>query len=118
MPTLLLVYNAKDAKSADEYEKYLKKKKVAYVRSLTGVEAYEIYRTDMVLAPAMSNAKDLPAQPPFQFFAWLELSDLDKFAQAATSPEMQAFTEEYSAYLDPSGPLNVFTLGHKIEPGT
>ena len=118
MPTLLLVYNARDAKSADEYEKYLKKKKIAFVRSLTGVESYDIYRTDMVLAPAMANAKDLPAQPPYQFVGKLEISDLDKFAQSAGSPEMQAFTEEYSAYLDPSGPLNVFTLGHKIEPGT
>lgn len=118
MPTVFVVYNAKDAKSADEYEKYLKEKKVAFVRSMTNIESYEIYRIDMVLAPGIANAQNVPSQPPYQFVAKLEISSLDEFAQAAQSPEMQSFVEEYSAYLDPSGPLNVFTVGHKVEPGT
>jgi hypothetical protein len=29
---------------------------------------------------------------------------------------MQVFAEEYSSYLDPNGPLNVFTIGHRVEP--
>jgi len=118
MPTVLMAYNAKDAKSADEYEKYLKEKKVAFVRSQTNIESYEIYRIDRVLGPAIANARNIPNQPPYQFVAKMEISSLDEFAQAARSPEMQAFVEEYSAYLDPSGPLNVFTVGHKVEPGT
>ena len=118
MPIVFAVYNAKDAKSADEYEKYLKEKKVAFVRSLTFVESYESYRIDAVIAPGIANAQNVPDQPPYQFVAKMEVSSLDEFAQTSQSPEMQAFTEEYSAYLDPSGPLNVFTVGHKVEPGT
>ena len=117
MPTILVVYNAKDAKTADDYEAYLKKKKVAFTRSLPGVESYEIYRGDMVIAPLTAEVKDLPSQPPYQFVAKIEVSDMDKFAQFQTTPEAQAFLAEYGAYLDPGGPLNVFVLGHRIEPG-
>ncbi|GAH74255.1 unnamed protein product, partial [marine sediment metagenome] len=44
MPTVFAIYNARDSKAADEYEKYLKDKKVALVRSMPHVESYEIYR--------------------------------------------------------------------------
>ena len=118
MPTVFVVCNAKDAKSADEYEKYLKDKKVALVRSSPGVEAYEIYRIDMVLGPAIANARNVPSQPPYQFVAKAEITNLEDFTKPMQTPEMQAFVEEYSAYLDPSGPLNVFTVGHKVEPRT
>jgi hypothetical protein len=72
----------------------------------------------MVLAPGIANAQNVPSQPPYQFIAKMEIPNLEQFGQGTRSPEMQAFVEEYSAYLDPSGPLNVFTLGHKVEPGT
>jgi uncharacterized protein (TIGR02118 family) len=118
MPTVFAVYNAKDAKSADEYEKYLKEKKIAIIRSLPIIKSYEIYRIDGVVAPAIANAQNVPSQLPYQFVAKMEISSLEEYAQAARSPERQAFVKEYSAYLDPSGPLNVFTLGHKVEPRT
>ena len=116
MPSVFVVYNAKDAKSADGYEKYLKEKKLAFVRSLSFVESYEVYRIDSVIAPAVDSAKNVPSQPPYQFVAKIEISSLGEYAQAAQLPEMQAHRKEYSVYLDPNGPLNVFTLGHRIEP--
>lgn len=116
MPTIFVVYNAKDLKTADDYEQYLKRKKVALVRSMPYTKSYEIYRIDKVLAPAIVDPKNPPSDPPYQFVAKVEVTNLEDFAKANQTPEMQAFAQEYSAYIDPNGPLNVFTLGHKIEP--
>jgi hypothetical protein len=116
MPTVLVVYNAKDAKKADEYEQYLKKKKVNLLRSKPYIDSYESYRIDKVLAPSILGAKNPPSEPPYQFLARCEVNDMEAFAKDHQSPEMQAFEVEYSAYLDPNGPLNVFTLGHRVEP--
>ena len=107
MDTIFMVNNAKDAKSADEYEKYLKRKKIAFIRSQPWAKSYEIYRIDGVLGPG---------QPPYQFVAKMEVTSVGDFGKAMQSPEMQAFAKEYDAYLQPSGGLRVFTVGRKIEP--
>jgi len=116
MPTVFAIYNARDSKAADEYEKYLKDKKIALVRSFPHVEAYEIYRIDNVLAPMVADPRNPPSEPPYQFVAKVEITNLEDFAKGMQTPEAQTFMQEYGAYLDQSGPLNVFTLGHKVEP--
>jgi len=116
MPTIIVVYNAKDLKTADAYEQYLKDKKVALLRAKPYIDSYESYRIDKVLAPSVLNAKNPPSEPPYQFMARVEVNNLEDFAKDAQTPEMMAFAEEYSSYIDPNGPLNVFTLGHRVEP--
>jgi hypothetical protein len=116
MPTVIVVYNAKDAKNADAYEQYLKSKKVNFISSKPYVDSYESYRIDKVLAPSIVGAKNPPSEPPYQFMAKVEVNNMEEFAKDHQSPEMLAFEKEYSVYLDPNGPLNVFTLGHKVEP--
>ena len=116
MPTIIVVYNAKDKKTADDYERYLKSKKIPFLRSKPYINAFDMYRIDKVLAPSVVDAKNPPSEPPYQFVAKCEVKDLEAFGEDNQTPEMQAFAQEYSAYLDPNGPLNVFTLGHKIEP--
>jgi hypothetical protein len=116
MPTVIVVYNAKNAKKADEYEQYLKRKKIPLLRSKPYIDSYDGYRIDKVLAPSIVGAKNPPSVPPYQFVAICEVNDMEAFAKDHQSPGMQAFEEEYSVYLDPNGPLNVFTLGHKVEP--
>ena len=108
MATIFIVYNAKDAKSADDYEKYLREKKVPLVRSQPFVESYDIYRMDNVLSPPGV------ASLPYQFVAKLEISDLGQFAKAMQTTEMQEFVKEYRAYLEENP--NIWTMGHKIEP--
>ncbi len=116
MPTVIVVYNAKDANNADAYEQYLKRKKIPFLRSKPYINSFEMHRVDKVLAPSIVGAKNPPSEPPYQFVARCEVNDMEAFAKDHQSPEMQAFEEEYSAYLDPNGPLNVFTLGHRVEP--
>jgi hypothetical protein len=116
MPTVFSVYKAKDLKNADDYEQYLKKTKIPLLRSKPYISSFDIYRVDKVLAPAILGAKNPPSEPPYQFVAICEVSNMEEFAKDHQSPPMQTFEEEYSAYLDPNGPLNVFTLGRKIEP--
>ncbi len=109
MTTIFAVYNAKDTKSADEYEKYLKRKKIAFIRSQPWAKSYDIYRIDGVLGPG---------NPPYQFVAKIEVTSVADFRNGGQSPEMQALLKEYDGYLEPSGGLRVFTAGHKVEPGT
>jgi hypothetical protein len=113
-----VVYNAKSLKTASDYEQYLKKKKVALVRSRPYVKSMEVYRIDKVVGPAVANPKDPPSDPPYQFVAKIEVTNLEDYAKAAQTPEMQEFIGEYSAYIDQNGPLNVFTVGHSVEPVT
>ncbi len=112
MPTIFAVYNAKDAKSADDYEQYLKRKKIAFIRSLPGIKSYEIYRIDGVVG----SPPNAPSKPPYQFVAKIEVSSLGDFAKASQTPEMQALLKEYDVYLEPSGGLRVFTVGRRVEP--
>jgi hypothetical protein len=116
MPTILVVYNAKDLKTADAYEQYLKRKKIPLLRSKPYINSFDMYRVDKVLAPSVVDPKNPPSEPPYQFIAKCEVNNLEDFGKDHQTPEMQAFAQEYSAYIDPNGPLNVFTLGHKIEP--
>jgi hypothetical protein len=116
MPTILMVYNAKNLKAADDYEQFLKRKKVALLRSKPYINSFDIYRVDKVLAPSVANPKNPPSEPPYQFIAKCEVNNLEDFAKDAKTPAMLAFEQEYSAFIDPNGPLNVFTLGHKVEP--
>jgi hypothetical protein len=116
MPTVLVVYNAKDAKNADGYEQYLKSKKIPLLRSKPYINSFDMWRVDKVLAPSIVGAKNPPSEPPYQFIAKCEVKNLEDFGKDNQTPPMQAFFQEFSAYLDPNGPLNVFTLGHKIEP--
>jgi uncharacterized protein (TIGR02118 family) len=112
--TILTVYNAKDTATADEYEKYLRAKKVALVRAIPAVQSYEIYRVDAVLGPAVSNPVNPPTEPPYRFVAKIEVSSVEDFVAQTSTPEGTAFVEEYSAFLEPTV---VLTLAHGIEPG-
>jgi len=116
MPTILVVYNAKDKETADRYEEYLKKKKVNFLRSKPYIDYYQSYRIDRVLAPSVVKPINPPSEPPYQFLAVCEVNNLDEFVKDAQTPDMMVFAEEYSSYIDPNGPLNVFTIGHKVEP--
>jgi hypothetical protein len=116
MPTILVVYNARDKKSADAYEQYLKKTKIPLLRSKPYINSFDMWRVDQVLAPSVVGAKNPPSEPPYQFIAKCEVKNLEDFGKDNQTPAMMAFAEEYSAYLEKNGPLNVFTLGHKIEP--
>ena len=91
----------------------MKEKKIAIVRSSPVVDSYEIYRIDKVFAPSTTNPQNTPSEPPYQFVAKMEITNLEDFAKAMQSPEIKEFVEEYSAFIDPS---SVFTMGHKIEP--
>ena len=111
--TLFSVYNAKSSEVADEYEKYLVEKKIALVESMPHIISYEIYRIDSIFGPAVANPQNLPTELPYQFAAKIEVTSIEDFVNAAQTPEAQAFTKEYSAFIDPS---SVFTIGHRVEP--
>ena len=111
--TLFAVYNAKSSEVADEYENYLVEKKIALVESMPHIISYEIYRIDSIFGPAVANPQNLPIEPPYQFVAKIEVTSIEEFVKAAQTPEAQAFTKEYSEFLDPS---SLFTIGHRLEP--
>ena len=114
MPTIFAVYNAKDAKIANDYEAYAKEKKIPFARALPAIKSFEIYQIDGVLGPGVAEPQNSPTEPLYQFVAKIEVTSLEDFGLAMQTPAMQALVQEYSPFLDPS---TVFTMGHRIEPG-
>ena len=67
MPTIFAVYNAKDAKIANDYEAYAKEKKIPFARALPAIKSFEIYRIDGVLGPGVAVPQNSPTEPLYQF---------------------------------------------------
>jgi hypothetical protein len=55
MPTLFAVYNLVDKQQADEYDKYLTNTKIPGIRSAPWCTAFDTWKIDKTLAPAVSE---------------------------------------------------------------
>ena len=112
MPTLFAVYNLKDKDNADEYDKYLANTKIPGIRSAPWCTAFNTWKIDKVLAPAVSEPEgELPSEPPHMYVAKIEVSDLDAMVSFLGTDEGQAFVKSWSVYIDPTA---IFTLGHEV----
>jgi len=78
MPTIFAVYNLKNVQSANEYKDYLVGTKIPGIRGAPWCTDFKTWKMDSVLAPAVSEPEGvLPAEPPYQYIAKIEVSDMD-----------------------------------------
>jgi len=78
MPTLFAVYKLKSDQKDSDYDAYLNKTKIPGIRGAPWCAAFNTWKIDKVLAPAVSEPEgELPAEPPYQYIAKIEVSDLD-----------------------------------------
>ncbi len=112
MPTLFAVYNLKEKQMTEEYDKYLTNTKIPGIRGAPWCTAFNTWKIDKVLAPAVSEPEEaLPSESPYMYIAKIEVSDLDAMVSFLGTDEGKKFVKSWSIYLDPT---SIFTLGHDI----
>ena len=93
MPSKILVlFNLKAGISIDDYENWAKSVDIPTVNGLGSIEKFEVFRTTGLL---FSDEK-----PPYQYFETLDILDMDKFGQEASSEVMQKIAAEFQAMAD------------------
>ena len=112
MPTLFAVYNLKKDQKPKEYNSYLTKKKIPGIRGAPWCTGFNTWKIDKVLAPAVAEPKgELPAEPPYQYIAKIEVSDLDAMVSFLGTDAGKEFVKSWSVFIDPTA---IFTMGHEI----
>ena len=112
MPTLFAVYNLIDKEKDDEYNQYLINTKVPGLRGALWCTAFNTWKIDKVLAPAVSEPEgELPTGSPYQYVAKIEVSDLDAMVSFLGTDEGKEFVKSWSVYIDPKA---IFTMGHEV----
>ena len=112
MPTLFAVYNLKDTQKAEEYHNYLIQTKIPGIRGAPWCTDFKTWKIDKVLGPAVSEPEgELPLEPPHQYIAKIEVSDLDAMLSFLGTNAGKEFVKSWSVYLDPTA---IFTIGHEV----
>ena len=113
MPTLFAVYNLKDNQPTEKYDNYLANTKVPGIRNAPWCTAFNTWKIDKVLAPAVSEPQgELPSQPPYMYVAKIEVSDLDAMVSFLGTDAGKEFVQSWSVYIDPTA---IFTLGREVQ---
>ena len=112
MPTLFAIYNLKEKQKAEEYDKYLINTKIPGIRGAPWCTAFNTWRIDKVLAPAVSELEgELPSESPYMYVAKIEVSDLNAMVSFLGTDAGKEFVKSWSIYMDPT---SFFTLGHEV----
>jgi hypothetical protein len=113
MPTLFAVYNLKKGEKAEEYDIYLTKTKIPQMRGESWfIKDFKTWKIDKVFAPAVSAPEGkLPTEPPYQYVAKIEVSDLNAMVSFLGTEGGKQFVKSWSVYMDPTA---IFTLGHEM----
>jgi hypothetical protein len=112
MPTLFAVYNLIDKDKANEYDQYLTNTKVPGIRGAPWCTAFNTWKIDKVLAPAVSEPEgELPSEAPYMYVAKIEVNDLDAMVSFMGTDEGKAFVRSWSIYVDPKA---IFTMGQDL----
>jgi len=112
MPTLFAVYNLKTEENSGDYDTYLTETKIPGIRGAPWCTAFNTWKIDTVLAPAVSEPEgELPAESPYQYIAKIEVSDLDAMVSFLGTDAGKEFVKSWSVYVDPTA---IFTMGHEV----
>ena len=112
MPTLFAVYNLKTEENSGDYDTYLTKTKIPGIRGAPWCTAFNTWKIDKVLAPAVSEPEgELPAESPYLYIAKIEVSDLDAMVSFLGTDAGEEFVKSWSVYVDPK---SIFTMGHEV----
>lgn len=113
MPILFCVYNLKKEANATEYDSYLTKTKIPGIRGAPWCKDFKTWKVEKVLAPAVSAPEGaLPKEPPYQYLAKLEVSDLNAMVSFLGTDEGKKFMQSWSVYLCPT---SIFTMAHEVQ---
>ena len=113
MPTLFAIYNLIEKEKTDEYDKYLANTKIPGIRGAPWCTDFNTWKIDKVLAPAVFEPEgELPAAPPYQYVAKIEVADLDAMVSFLGTDAGKDFVKSWSVFIDPTA---IFTIGHEVQ---
>ncbi len=108
MPFLVTAHSTQPGKE-DLYEEFLQQRKLWFVRNLSGIKRYDVYRTDH---RADNPAANKPQDMRYNIVAIIEVEDLEAASKVHLSPEYQAFMAEYIGLLEDDPSMYV---AHEVE---
>jgi hypothetical protein len=113
MPTLFAVYNLKKGKKPEEYDNFLTKTKIPTMRGESWfIKDFKTWKIDKVVASMVSEPEGkLPAEPPYQYVAKIEVSDLNAMMSFLGTEGGKQLTKSWSVYIDP---IAMFTMAHEM----
>ena len=112
MTTLFAVYSLKTNQKPEDYDKYLTETKIPGVRGVPWCTDFKTWKIDKILGPAVSEPEgELPEEPPYQYLAKIEVSDLDAMLSFLGTDAGKGFVKSWSVYLDPT---SIFTIEHEV----
>ena len=112
MPTLFAVYKVKENQNPETYDQYLAATKIPGIRGAPWCSDFHTWKIDRVLAPAVSAPEGaLPAEPPYQYVARIEVTDLDAMLAFLGTAEGADFVSSWSVFIDPTA---IFTIGYEV----
>jgi hypothetical protein len=88
---------------ADEYEDFLANRKIAFVRGLSSIDSYNVYRCGDVF----TYGQPADDAPKYNMVAILEVNDIEKAREEVNSPEFEALRGEYGSLIVPRPGLYV-----------
>lgn len=104
------IITAHSARPGDEdaYEDFLAHRKIAFVRGLSSIDRYDVYRCGEIF----TYGEPAPDAPKYNMVAILEVNDLEKAREEVNSPEFLELRGEYGPLMIPKPGLYVT---HKVE---
>lgn len=101
--TLIVLFNLKQGKSPEDYERWAVTTDIKTVRGLGSVDDFKLYKADGLL---MSDDA-----PPYQYAELIEVADMDAFGADVASETMKKVAEEFQEFADSP----IFMLTHDVE---
>lgn len=89
---ILALFNLKPGTSVSDYEAWAKTVDIPTVNGLGSIEKFEVFKTTGLL---FSDDK-----PPYQYFETIDILDMDKFGEDASSETMQKIAAEFQGMVD------------------
>ena len=101
--TLIVLFNLKQGKSPEDYERWAVTTDIKTVKALGSVTDFKLYKADGLLM------SDEPS--PYQYAELIQVADMDAFGADVGTDTMKRVAAEFQAFAD--SPM--FLLTHDVE---
>jgi len=99
MPSLVVLFNLKDASAKTAYEEWAKSTDVPTVKGLVSIDDFKVYRLNGIM-----GSED---PPPYQYCEVIEINDMGKFGEEVATETMKRVAGEFQAFAD--GPMFIMS---------
>ena len=84
---ILVLFNLKEGKSAEDYERWAREVDMPGVNGLESVDDFRVFRGGRTLFA--------DEDPPYRYVEILDVNDMDRFGEEAGQDHMKAIAEEF-----------------------